>query len=177
MNIFITDACPVVSAKNLPDILVNKMCLESAQLLSTAHIVIDGKQVAYRKTHENHPCAVWCRASVSNYQWLVKHFEALCQEFKYRNDKAHACEALLPVLSVVPKGIRKIEATPIAKCMPDEHKVSCPYQSYKNYLTAKFDAWKVRAKPIVVSWARRGCPPWLPQYKIKLGRCMVLVRC
>ena len=42
MNIFASDACAIQSARNLPDILVNKMCLESAQLLSTAHIVIDG---------------------------------------------------------------------------------------------------------------------------------------
>lgn len=176
MNIFISDRCPVQSAKNLPDILVNKMCLESAQLLSTAHIVIDGKQVAYRKTHENHPSAVWCRASISNYKWLAWHFEALCQEFKHRNGKAHACEALLPVLSVVPAGITTVEPTPIAKCMPDEHKVDCPHQSYRNYLAAKFDGWKSRAKPILVSWAKRGAPSWLPQYRPITGGRIVLKR-
>ena len=72
---------------------VVKMILESAQLLSTAHRVLDGKlvdgirvnldtgktrkvkayvlldardAVLYSATHVNHPSAVWCRQSVEN---------------------------------------------------------------------------------------------------------------
>ena len=37
MNIFVTDSCPIISAINLPDILVRKMIVETAQLLSGAY--------------------------------------------------------------------------------------------------------------------------------------------
>ena len=78
MNIFITNACPVQSAQDHADVLLRKMCVEACQLLSTAHVVLDGKQVAYKATHQNHPSAVWCRQSKANYLWLFGHFKALC---------------------------------------------------------------------------------------------------
>jgi hypothetical protein len=68
---------------------VVKMILESAQLLSTAHRVLDGvaviggklggrkktewvlddarQDVLYKATHMNHPSAIWARKSVENY--------------------------------------------------------------------------------------------------------------
>ena len=73
---------------------VVKMILEYAQLLSTAHRVLDGtlsiglsetgrKQTRYVlpdnresklyvATHINHPSAIWCRQSYANYVWLSK---------------------------------------------------------------------------------------------------------
>ena len=42
MNIFMTSMCPRKSAEALPRVLCTKMILESAQLLCTAHRVIDG---------------------------------------------------------------------------------------------------------------------------------------
>lgn len=52
MNIFVTDTCPTISAINLPDILVRKMIVETAQLLSGAHILLDDNKVAYKLTHK-----------------------------------------------------------------------------------------------------------------------------
>jgi hypothetical protein len=73
---------------------VVKMILETAQLLSTAHRLLDGTEsidtssgrkkrvytlpderdaVLYSATHANHPSAVWARQSVENYNWLVDH--------------------------------------------------------------------------------------------------------
>lgn len=45
MNIFMVDDCPVKAAQSLVDKHVIKMVLESCQLLSTAHRVLDGVQV------------------------------------------------------------------------------------------------------------------------------------
>ena len=42
MNLFTTSANPTISAIDLPDKLVVKMILETAQLLSTAHYEVDG---------------------------------------------------------------------------------------------------------------------------------------
>ena len=42
MNIFILDEDPVIAAKMLCDKHVPKMIVESAQMLSTAHRLLDG---------------------------------------------------------------------------------------------------------------------------------------
>ena len=113
MNIFFIDPNPTQAAEWMVDKHVVKMILESAQLLSTAHRILDGveyqgqsqsgrkarrwklldqrENVLYSATHINHPSAVWCRASVENYNWLVDHFYALMGEYTYRYNKQHKC--------------------------------------------------------------------------------------
>ena len=121
MNIFYISNNPVEAAEWMVDRHVVKMILESAQLLSTAHRLLDGReiqlevqveqedgkiktrkkkwwllndsreQIIYSATHINHPSAVWARSSVENYNWLVDHFFALMQEYNYRYEKTHKC--------------------------------------------------------------------------------------
>lgn len=90
MNIFATSNCPVLSAKFLDSKRVIKMILESAQMLSTA-LHLAGVAAPYRKTHENHPCTIWVRRSRSNYMWLVRHFQALCNRYNLATGKTHSC--------------------------------------------------------------------------------------
>ena len=63
MNIFYLHPDPVVCAAHHGDKHVVKMILETAQLLSTAHRILDGDDHAnwhgmYKATHKNHPSAV-----------------------------------------------------------------------------------------------------------------------
>ena len=88
MNIFATFECPIQSAKYLDDKRVVKMVLESAQLLSTAIIQCNGYAV-YKPTHIKHPCSLWTKASMANYEWLLEHFQALSNEYTFRYDKKH----------------------------------------------------------------------------------------
>lgn len=83
------------------------MILESAQLLCTAHRVLDGVQetklssngrklktwrlldpekdaVFYKTTHYNHPCALWVRESQANYFWLESLLNSLYNEYTKR---------------------------------------------------------------------------------------------
>jgi hypothetical protein len=81
MNIFFLSEDPYEAARMQVDKHVVKMILESAQLLSTAHRILDGDdqgvlpdfetRLFYRATHKNHPSAKWIRESVENYNWLV----------------------------------------------------------------------------------------------------------
>lgn len=60
MNIFRLDNDPISAAIYQCDKHVVKMCLETAQLLSTTHRVLDGEEaspVLYKATHKNHPSA------------------------------------------------------------------------------------------------------------------------
>ena len=92
MNIFYLHREPDIAAQMHVDKHCVKMILETCQLLSTAHRILDGEQVMgktklgrnvkrwmfhdyrddkiYQATHVNHPSAVWCRHSNSNYMWL-----------------------------------------------------------------------------------------------------------
>ena len=68
MNIFYLDRNPIVAAQMMCDKHVVKMILESAQMLSTAHRVLDGDTYAdlvglYKIAHKNHPSSVWVRSS------------------------------------------------------------------------------------------------------------------
>ena len=66
MNIFYLHKDPKTCAEMHCDKHVVKMVLEYAQLLSTAHRVLDGDEWAdkaqlYKATHKNHPSAIWAR--------------------------------------------------------------------------------------------------------------------
>jgi hypothetical protein len=94
MNIFVTSSDPVKCAKYLDNKRLVKMVLESAQLLSTA-MTVSGIAGPYKVTHINHPCSVWARESKDNYNWLLAHFVALCNEYTNRYSRIHKCESLL----------------------------------------------------------------------------------
>jgi hypothetical protein len=157
---------------------VVKMILEYAQLLSTAHRVLDGhlmvgisdsgrKQtswilsdhrhdILYKATHLNHPSAVWARQSRDNYVWLWKLLNALCKEYTFRYEKVHKVEreGLLEQLRFVPSGIKEhptfTEPTP---AMPDIYKVpNNSRESYRNYYLG--------AKKDMAKWKNRNAPNW-----------------
>ena len=111
MNIFVSSSCPIESAKYLDNVRANKMCLESAQLLSSALRLCGyaGDDV-YKISHKNHPSNIWCRTTQGNYKWLLEHFKALCDEYTRRTGKTHASSKLLPIfergVSLIPVGER-----------------------------------------------------------------------
>jgi len=140
------------------------MIIESAQILSTAHFILDGHQVGYKPTHKNHPCCVWVRASSSNYDWMMAHFVALCGEYTHRGGKIHKTEGLVPVLSSRPRMIVDTDMTVMAMCMPDECKASpSVYENYRIYLNKKFSDWASRTekRPIIAKWTARTKPLWI----------------
>ena len=159
MNIFYLDNDTKVCAEMHNDKHCVKMILEYAQLLSTAHRVLDGtllvgisdkgrkstswilsdnrNEILYKATHLNHPSAIWVRQSRDNYAWLYQLLDCLCKEYTYRYGKIHKVEAsgLLDKLWFVPAGIPEhpkfTEPTP---AMPDSVKVAGDsIKSYHNY--------------------------------------------
>lgn len=108
MNVFMLSWVVSVCANWHFDKHVVKMILEMAQLLSSAHHVLDPNpsKRLYRKTHVNHPCAIWCRAHCNNYLWIAKLGLALCQEYTARYKKVHKTQDLLVFLhDHVPRNI------------------------------------------------------------------------
>ena len=103
MNIFVTDQCPIQSARNLPDKHVVKMPLETCQMLSIIYSdwyygigqlhKLDGTPYATKHgAFRNHPCTIWAAESYWNLSWLISHGIALCDEYTARFHKHHACQ-------------------------------------------------------------------------------------
>lgn len=158
MNIFILDNDPVIAAQLQCDKHVVKMVLESAQLLSTAHHIygdIDSSAL-YKKTHENHPSAIWARESVENYIWLYNHFIGLCDEYTHRYNKIHKTDTKFrKVLGSVPVNIKAIVKTPFKLAISniDECVGSNAVELYQSYYKTKKDKF-------VMKWTNRDIPWW-----------------
>lgn len=177
MNIFYLSSDPVECATFHVDKHVVKMILEYAQLLSTAHRVIDGKECVvtsktgrkqkawvlsdnrsnelYKATHINHPSAKWVRDSIYNYQWLYKLFCATCDEYTYRYGKKHLTDTKLRnILKQPPISIdaSKPFSAPW-RAMPDDVKIGNDVlSSYRNYY--------IKNKVSFAKWTNRNVPDW-----------------
>ena len=155
MNIFYLNRDPVVAAQMQCDKHVVKMILESAQMLSTAHRVLDGDEYAnnyglYKMAHKNHPSTIWVRTCDENYEWLWKHMEALMYEYTHRYSKHHATERLTHALWKLPINISYGEFTDPPQCMPDYCKGDDTVSAYQTYYIVEksdFATWKNRETP------------------------------
>ena len=155
MNIFVVDPDPVTSAKALDDLRLNKMIIETAQLLCTA-MTYHGynNPNIYKSTHVNHPCSVWARETESNFRWLVKYFDALHEERMLRTGKAHQSYIKIwPELcngwNLIPKG----PLTPFANC--SYYKGQEVHSAYKETMKMK---WLLDKRP--PKWTNTNKPSW-----------------
>ena len=179
MNIFYLDHDVRKCAEMHNDKHTVKMILEYAQLLSTAHRVLDGDAIVglspsgrkrttyvlnsaldsilYSATHINHPSAVWVRQSYANYVWLSKLLTELCREYTYRYGKIHKVELsgleeelMYPPMNIAPVTVPFTEPTP---AMPDEVKIpGDSIASYRNYY--------INNKSHLANWKKRSIPQW-----------------
>jgi len=140
MNIFYVHKDPIYAAMCLPDKLVVKMPLESAQMLSTAHRVLSGDDYCnerglYKTAHINHPCSIWARETSENYHWLYCHFLALSKEYENRYGRKHLSYVKLKdCLLEMPLTIKDGNLTPMAQAMPEEYKNTDPVKAYRDYV-------------------------------------------
>lgn len=129
MNIFFLDKNPTLCAQYHNNRHCVKMIVEIAQLLSTAHRVLDGKEIKqiskagrkqkywqlsdereqelYKATHISHPSAIWVRKCEENYIWLVELLQELLYEYTFRYGKTHKTETIIEYLKIPPKNISK----------------------------------------------------------------------
>lgn len=178
MNIFFLSESPEEAARFHCDAHVVKMILEAAQMLSTAHRMLDGTEMTvhfrgrkkkiwvhpdkeinyflYKVTHRNHPSNIWTREASANYEWHYRLFVALCDEYTYRYGKIHKTDALLrDILSRVPSKIKTTNViTEVRKAMKSEPlclRIVDPVQAYRAfYQTKKFK----------MEWTKRPVPYW-----------------
>lgn len=155
MNIFVLDETPQLCAKYHADAHVVKMILETAQLLCSAvQLVSEPDSSLYKITHQNHPSAIWTRASLENFLWLTELGLYLGEEYTFRYGKTHKSIDMI-LKSFEHRGVQNlpdIPMTPFAVAMPDELKTSDAVESYRNYYQTE--------KRHLAKWTKRGTPHW-----------------
>ena len=175
MNIFYLSNCPVAASKYLLDKHIVKMPLETVQLLSTAHRVLDGerKQIIrngrkktvfslpshlddlfYSATHINHPSCVWTRSSVANYRWLYSYLVAMCEEYTSRYGKTFAFvkSGLVDALQMEPTNIVMGDFSAPLLAMPEHYKNNDAIEAYRQYYAG--DKWRF------AKWKHGDIPEW-----------------
>ena len=181
MNLFYLHKDPVQSAEMHCDKHVVKMIIEYAQMLSTAHRMLDGYMekrpsksgkrmvkayphsnnnldgVLYNAVHHYHPCTVWTMATSANYIWHYEHFLALCAEFETRFGKQHLTyQKLSDVLRSLPSNIPNETITEFPQAMkayPECMVEGNPVQAYRNYYhrSKHFAKWE-KGRPAPSWW-------------------------
>ena len=185
MNVFYLSEDPQLCAKWSVDSHCVKMILESAQLLSTAHRILDGTQyieektlangrkrnvqrwrlpdqregILYSATHVNHPCAIWVRTNQNNYAWAWQYLKEHCDEYTHRYGKIHKVESsgLLKQLDPIPDNINMSDyKTIVPSAMDPKYIISeDPILNYRNYY--KY------GKAHLHKWKNREAPQWLKE--------------
>lgn len=178
MNIFFLDEDPVIAAQSQYDIHVNKMMIESAQMLSCAHWVLGSsidRNFIYKPSHINHPANKWVQKYIGNYEWLLQHALALCSEFSFRRkNRTHKTQLVVKYLAnyslqelenFYPKNneekisFSSITVTRPPLCMPDAYKTEDTVGSYRSFYKHTKTVDK-RGTPMNVFTKRRP-PEWL----------------
>ncbi len=160
MNIFVTDPCPIQSARNLPDKHIVKMPLETCQMLAIIYsdwyygvgklYKKDGTPYATKRgAFRSHPCTIWAAANQYNLAWLIRHGYGLCDEYNQRYGKVHTC---LDVISQAERIFHRSfshinslyhasrKVTEFTRAMPENIKYNntiSTIEAYKIYLNTK----------------------------------------
>ena len=151
MNIFVLGDTPEACAIDQCDKHVVKMVLETAQLLCS---VFPEGEAPYKRTHYNHPCGVWTRASSANYEWLLEHGDALCAEYTRRYGKRHKSQDVIEWCRDNYGGVQfeHNELTEHPQCMPDEYKHASVVEAYRRYY--------IEDKAYMAEWNHTRSPGW-----------------
>lgn len=193
MNVFYLDSDPQRCAEYHCDKHVVKMIIEYAQLMSTAHRILDGEEYIdltangrrikrwrmandkfenglMKASHINHPSNVWVRECKENYVWLNQMWHHLLKEYTHRYGKHHACEKYRHYLDKLPANIATKSFAEPTPAMPDDCKIAgdslASYRKYYIYKKADFAKWTKRESPL---WYRDGILQRMVEENEKLG--------
>jgi hypothetical protein len=152
MNIFILDENIEKNCEYHCDKHVVKMIVEYAQLGCSAHHIHGEVEPPYKKTHVNHPCSVWARESMGNYEYLVKLGKQLCKEYTTRYSKKHKTEAVFEWLESNKPNLSPQGMTKFALAMPEQYRQADAVQSYREYY--------INEKSDIAKWKFAEAPPY-----------------
>lgn len=182
MNIFILDNDPKIAAKYHCDKHVNKMIIESLQILGSTHWYQNGiqqkKQIVTlgessldlwknfpRKVDDqikpygigfmNHPSTKWTRETKKNWEWLISMTHGLLDEYKNRYKKESNSRKTLEWFEKNTPPPVSSAITPFYQALPEQIQDKDPVHAYRVY----YAGWK----EYFAKW-KNETPPWWKEY-------------
>jgi len=152
MNIFVLDTDIERCARYHCDRHVNKMILESVQILCTV-LNERGFDTPYKSTHRNHPCVGWADRSYDNFLWLAELAHALNLEYRFRYDKERDHASIRVLGDIVHLRYESVGLTEFVQAMPDHYKVA-------GDAISAYRAFYIGDKCHFARWTRRATPDW-----------------
>ena len=155
MNIFYLDRDIEKNVQYHCDKHVVKMILESAQLLSSVHHMTNEVPPlsVYKLTHKNHPCAIWARSSLANYEYLFALTVLLNDEYRFRYSKKFDHKSMSIVQDMPIPNLPDLPFTEPPKCVHDDFKdIDDVVDAYRAYYK--------RDKASFCTWTNREIPEW-----------------
>lgn len=164
MQIFVVNEDFQLAGQALDDKRVNKMLLESTQMLCTAlHIHGASFPDMYAPTHMTGPFTLWTAKCRGNFEWLWNYAFCLSEEWSARFAKVHGCHRILEECGLlrdhIPEGERTAFHNGTGLDEPDV------FQAYRQYLLNKWQN-EDRHPP---RWSNRRPPRWAER-ELKIRR-------
>ena len=153
MNIFATSDSPIDCAIVLDDIRLNKMIVESGQMLSSALYKNNICDIFYKPAYLKHPCTIWASTTKQNFQWLLDHGLAMCVTFEMITGKVHKTERVLWNMRDYSLFMPSSHRTEFEDCTYFKGRIDIDvHEKYKLHLNHK---WQQDADP---KWSKRKIP-------------------
>lgn len=155
MQLFILDQNPERAAEMLCDSHLRKMCLETAQILSSV-LYRQGRAVPSelpKPYNPNHP-VIRAIDTPEKIYWVIRYNMSLHREYFRRFGKTHAyysfCRKYRKLFSCIPLILRKEDLT-FARDFKDfsieESELVLAYRSYYRYKKTKLRSWHYTKTP------------------------------
>lgn len=173
MNLFVTHSEPRIAATHLDDIRLNKMIVESCQMMVLAAKLNGATKFPLTKAgtpykakgHINHPVVKWTATSDGNYLWHLTYLGTMLGEYHYRTGKTHAgmhvYDWACQQVSLFPKGaILEFQNSSLFAGKG----VVPVIIAYINTMIHKWQNDKIKVK-----WTKRKPPEWCKIRTVQIG--------
>lgn len=165
MNVFASSQNPARAATYLDDRRVNKMILESVQLLSN-NMYARGLKGPIKLAQVHHPLNKWLLKDSLNYWWLLLHYSALMNQYAVRRLMIHEYAKFFthlyqgapdkfPTIDEFYKHVQLANFASNKKLGLNFREVTPVWKAYREYLSARWD--RAEVKP---TWVNREQPDW-----------------
>lgn len=162
----ILSSTPELNAEYYVDIDVVRVPAEILRALDQAEALALEDVMMRDGTRESRTCvAAWAGWSAKNYEFLVAHALAICDEHKYRFRKVHAMRGLVDERSATPQILLRSRPLTVIPIQVNEFSWKTdevtPEQAHRRWYVFGRDG-------SLHHWSRRRCPKWFSR-TMRLG--------